>query len=811
MAIPVTLRVLYVAIIFLATGSTSRFFANPAGLGIYVLVIQCGRRCSDVLSMGQSEGDWHAAAAGYRRAGDLSGADALEQSALARLFDADAVRCVVQPLVRLSDEKVYGYEALSRIDDPAVSLDPGRWLELAARHGRREELELHMLRKAAALGQPPGGGRLFVNASASTLLLADFDAVRSLLPEHVIEVTEHDPVRDYAELLPRLARFRAEGSLIAVDDVGSGYSTMAHVLELDPAYLKIDRSIVSGIDRDPRRRALVAALHTLAAQSGALSIAEGVERPEELAVLRSVGVDLAQGYLLCRPGPAWPQLLLPDGSTTGNGESSLWPRISAAKNAREAAHHVTAHLARDPNLLPSIYLARGERLRCIARFGQWLVMDGIPAGLGLTGAAWVEGRTLLVDNVTDDPRYRQAVPGVCSEIAIPLHVGGDVVGVLNVDALRSLAPADVARITSAAGVLEARLRTVGCGPEADSILQRLGRSASQLARAASAEELGHVATVDSTRLTGFDSACLWLAEDGRYASVASCGPDGSVLAALDQDALQDLRDLVQEMAACYTTGPALDLGSAATDMLKRAGVRALVAVPIRDGSQLLGMLVITRRHGAVTAPDAVEVAELICQHAASRLAALRRVAELEALATRDILTGLGNRGRLDLLLADPTTCQQARWLAAIDIDRFKYVNDTHGHAVGDEVLRAVGRALTAIPGHCDVLRLGGDEFAVLLTPLEEAAAAAGCEQILEETGPILQPYGAGLSIGLASTEGPEGMEGALIKADKALYERKAIGGGGVTLWRPAAPVPRALIPAPATTASYSARSQAPSH
>ena len=535
--------------------------------------------------MGRAEGDWHAAAAACRRGGDISGADAYERAALTRVFDADAVRCVVQPLVRLSDERIYGYEALSRIADPAVSLGPDRWLELAARHGRREELELHMLRKAAALGQPPGGGRLFVNASASTLLHPEFEAVRRLLPEHVIEVTEHDPVRDYGQLLPRLARFRAEGSLIAVDDVGSGYATMAHVLELDPAYLKIDRSIVSGIDRDPRRRALVAALHTLAAQSGAFSIAEGVERPAELAVLRAVGVDLAQGYLLCRPAPAWPQLSLLNSSMSGAVESTLWRRVTAAKNAREAAHHVTAHLARDPSLLPSIYLARGERLRCIARFGQWLVMDGIPAGLGLTGAAWVEGRTLHVDNVTDDPRYRQAVPGVCSEIAIPLHVGGDVIGVLNVDALRPLTQSDTERITSAAGVLEQRLRTVGCGPEADSILQRLGTSASLLARAASAEELGHVATVSSTQLTGFDSACMWLAEDSYYAPVASCGPDGAVLSGLAQDALDDLRNLVQEMAACYTTGPALDLGSGVTDMLKRAGVRAVIAVPIRDNTR----------------------------------------------------------------------------------------------------------------------------------------------------------------------------------------------------------------------------------
>jgi diguanylate cyclase (GGDEF)-like protein len=393
------------------------------------------------------------------------------------------------------------------------------------------------------------------------------------------------------------------------------------------------------------------------------------------------------------------------------------------------------------------------------------------------------------------------VPGVCSEIAIPLHVGGDVVGVLNVDALRPLTAADVAGITWAAGILEQRLRTVGCGPEADSILQRLGRSASLLARASSAEELGQVATVSSIRLTGFDSACMWLAEDGQYAPVASCGPDGSVLAGVDQDALQDLRNLVQEMAACYTTGPALDLGSGATHMLKRAGVRALVAAPIRDTSQLLGMLVVTRRHGAVTAPDAVDITELICQHAASRLAALRRMAELEALVTSDILTGLANRARLDLLLDDPAICRQARWLAVIDVDRFKQVNDTFGHAVGDEVLRAVGALLTAVPGGCEVLRLGGDEFAILLTPAKESAAVNCCKQILKTAETIFKPYGAGLSIGLASTQRADGLDGALIDADKALYQRKARGGGGVTLWRPATPARPSFIPRQARTVS----------
>ena len=118
--------------------------------------------------------------------------------------------------------------------------------------------------------------------------------------------------------------------------------------------------------------------------------------------------------------------------------------------------------------------------------------------------------------------------------------------------------------------------------------------------------------------------------------------------------------------------------------------------------------------------------------------------------------------------------------------------------------------LTAIQGECEVLRLGGDEFAILLTPAEDTDAVDSCQQILITAEMLLKPYGAGLSIGLASTEGADGLEGALIKADKALYQRKALGGGGVTLWQPAALASRRLIPTQPSADPQSARSEAPS-
>ena len=103
-----------------------------------------------------------------------------------------------------------------------------------------------------------------------------------MLPEHVLEVTEHERIADYTQLTERLRVLASRGSLVAVDDVGAGYANMAHVLRLSPHFIKIDRGIVSGLHRDRDRRALIAALVAFAVACGAQTIAEGVEEVAEL-------------------------------------------------------------------------------------------------------------------------------------------------------------------------------------------------------------------------------------------------------------------------------------------------------------------------------------------------------------------------------------------------------------------------------------------------------------------------------------------------------------------------------------------------
>jgi len=118
----------------------------------------------------------------------------------------------------------------------------------------------------------------------------------------VLELTEHAPIADYGALRAEIAKL---GDIqIAVDDAGAGFASMRHILELKPAYAKLDISLVRGIDGDPTRQAMAAGLEHFALRADCRLIAEGVETSEEADTLEGLGIDLAQGYLFGRPHQA---------------------------------------------------------------------------------------------------------------------------------------------------------------------------------------------------------------------------------------------------------------------------------------------------------------------------------------------------------------------------------------------------------------------------------------------------------------------------------------------------------------------------
>jgi EAL domain-containing protein (putative c-di-GMP-specific phosphodiesterase class I) len=214
-----------------------------------------------------------------------------------------SLNILYQPIVSLSAGTPAGFEALARFPVEPV-LSPDRWFAQAAAAGLGVELELLAIRLALeGLAQLPADSYLSVNAGPATACspaLADTLAPYPL-DRIILEITEHELVTDIDALLAQLAPLRARGLRIAVDDAGSGYSGLQQIVHTRPDLVKLDRFLIDNIANDPGRRALAGALMMFARETGSKLVAEGVETEAELAVLRALGVDLIQGYLLGRP------------------------------------------------------------------------------------------------------------------------------------------------------------------------------------------------------------------------------------------------------------------------------------------------------------------------------------------------------------------------------------------------------------------------------------------------------------------------------------------------------------------------------
>lgn len=246
--------------------------------------------------------------------------------ALASLIAGEGLSMMAQPIVDIRSGRLHAYEALARFGEGGQGGGPLRWFSLADELGRRAELELACLRQALALfAARPAGTLLSVNLSAPVLLdgaaLAMLDEAaasrRDGLDGLIVEITEETLVHSDVQLQGAIEPLRARGVQLAVDDMGAGYSGLRQITSVRPRYLKLDRSLISGIDGDAERSALVGALAGYARQVRSLLVAEGVETAAELAVVRRLGVPLVQGYLLGRPAPPWSQPLLAELAAAG--------------------------------------------------------------------------------------------------------------------------------------------------------------------------------------------------------------------------------------------------------------------------------------------------------------------------------------------------------------------------------------------------------------------------------------------------------------------------------------------------------------
>lgn len=210
-----------------------------------------------------------------------------------------------QPIVDVEHHRVVGHEALTRFT-AQPQRRPDQWFAEAAEVGLRERLELAVIEAALeGLDHFPADTYLSLNVSPETILDGALGRVLEGWPLRrlMLEVTEHDLVADYAQIAAELAPWRQGGLRLAVDDAGAGYASFRHILMLKPDVIKLDSSLIRGIDSDRDSRSLAAALIRFAEETGCQVVAEGVDTEAELDMLRQLQVDHVQGYLLGRPMP----------------------------------------------------------------------------------------------------------------------------------------------------------------------------------------------------------------------------------------------------------------------------------------------------------------------------------------------------------------------------------------------------------------------------------------------------------------------------------------------------------------------------
>ena len=225
------------------------------------------------------------------------------RSGITQVLDQRAFSTVFQPIVALETSEVIGHEALTRFHD---GTGPELRFAEAAEVGLGVSLEVATISNAlAAVRALPKAGLVSVNVSPLVVVACPDlgDILDSADRPVVLELTEHDRIDDYPRVRQAIDALGPQVRL-SVDDAGSGYACLTHVLALRPAFVKLDRGWVQDIEADPVRQALVAGLQHFAQRAGCRLIAEGIETTAQLETLRGLDVEFGQGFLLGPPQPA---------------------------------------------------------------------------------------------------------------------------------------------------------------------------------------------------------------------------------------------------------------------------------------------------------------------------------------------------------------------------------------------------------------------------------------------------------------------------------------------------------------------------
>jgi len=433
-------------------------------------------------------------------------------------------------------------------------------------------------------------------------------------------------------------------------------------------------------------------------------------------------------------------------------------------------------------VMPSVFVLEHGRLWLVAQRGYAVVPDGITVESGITGRAIRLGRAQLAPDVATDPDYVAALPGIVSELAVPLRSGRLTVGVLNVEAERALPDGAADALRPLARALAPLVEAVRASRTLDlaalaRLFVHLGslRDPHDLA-ALGAASLPKVLPVETSQLVVWD-------ELGAAQELAVWQAEGAVQAPLSERELESARAQTDPSVVCHV----VELDGVG----RRDRTRSVVWLPLRANAGDIGALVGISRGAERVDPAVLDTAAVLAAHVAASLDAAFSLQRERLSAATDPLTRILNRRgfeeRLELALRNAQERRQPLSLLVIDCDDFKEINDRAGHEFGDTLLREIADVLVrALPEGAEAARIGGDEFVVMLPEAGADAAVALGSQIRTRLAEGLTDAGFPLRISAGISTYP--FDGArptsLLRAgDQALYAAKSSGKDRVASFR----------------------------